>query len=266
MQRSGSASACWTSTRPCAPAGPAAAQVVPADWWSAPRWRPVRREAGDGERSSARRAGPATPPLCTLVPRSPRACCRGPGDQEVFLFSGGRLTRPWSRLGPRSRRVRRSPVRDRQKREPAGDPGGEGRRGARVLTWNRQTESPERCLGLVVNGHGVVVDLYPAHAHRGPAGSQRPMRTPVVLRTLALVGCRLPLHRLAEPGHWPGGGLARSRVARKSVIRTRTTGVGGGDLKVGGGEEIRTPGPLRDGGFQDRCLKPLGHPSAVRSG
>ncbi len=30
---------------------------------------------------------------------------------------------------------------------------------------------------------------------------------------------------------------------------------------VGGGGGIRTPGPLRVGGFQDRCLKPLGHPS-----
>ena len=30
---------------------------------------------------------------------------------------------------------------------------------------------------------------------------------------------------------------------------------------IGGGGEIRTHGPLRVAGFQDRCLKPLGHPS-----
>ena len=29
----------------------------------------------------------------------------------------------------------------------------------------------------------------------------------------------------------------------------------------GGGREIRTPGPLKVCGFQDRRLKPLGHPS-----
>ena len=30
----------------------------------------------------------------------------------------------------------------------------------------------------------------------------------------------------------------------------------------GGGGEIRTPGRFPVAGFQDRCLKPLGHPSA----
>lgn len=33
---------------------------------------------------------------------------------------------------------------------------------------------------------------------------------------------------------------------------------------TGGGEGIRTLDPLRDGGFQDRCLQPLGHPSGQR--
>ena len=31
----------------------------------------------------------------------------------------------------------------------------------------------------------------------------------------------------------------------------------------GGGSRIRTYGPFRDNGFQDRLLKPLGHPSVV---
>ncbi len=33
----------------------------------------------------------------------------------------------------------------------------------------------------------------------------------------------------------------------------------------GGGGEIRTLGWLPIGGFQDRCLQPLGHPSAMTS-
>ncbi len=32
----------------------------------------------------------------------------------------------------------------------------------------------------------------------------------------------------------------------------------------GGGGEIRTLGWFPIGGFQDRCLQPLGHPSAMR--
>src|SRR5208337_5672138 len=32
----------------------------------------------------------------------------------------------------------------------------------------------------------------------------------------------------------------------------------------GGGREIRTPGPLKVCGFQDRRLKPLGHPSCPK--
>lgn len=39
------------------------------------------------------------------------------------------------------------------------------------MTWNRQTESPGRCLGVLVNGHGVVVDLYwnmPTEVQRAP--------------------------------------------------------------------------------------------------
>ena len=34
--------------------------------------------------------------------------------------------------------------------------------------------------------------------------------------------------------------------------------------KIGGEGGIRTPGPLRVNGFQDRRLKPLGHLSGVR--
>ena len=34
-------------------------------------------------------------------------------------------------------------------------------------------------------------------------------------------------------------------------------------VKCGGGGEIRTLGWFPIGGFQDRCLKPLGHPSAM---
>ena len=34
-------------------------------------------------------------------------------------------------------------------------------------------------------------------------------------------------------------------------------------LNDGGGGEIRTLGRFPVGGFQDRCLKPLGHPSAM---
>ncbi len=34
------------------------------------------------------------------------------------------------------------------------------------------------------------------------------------------------------------------------------------NLFSGGGREIRTPGPARVCGFQDRRLKPLGHPSS----
>ena len=34
-------------------------------------------------------------------------------------------------------------------------------------------------------------------------------------------------------------------------------------LNSGGGGEIRTLGRFPVGGFQDRCLKPLGHPSAM---
>ncbi len=38
--------------------------------------------------------------------------------------------------------------------------------------------------------------------------------------------------------------------------------MGSGD---GGGGEIRTLGWFPIGGFQDRCLQPLGHPSAMTS-
>ncbi len=34
--------------------------------------------------------------------------------------------------------------------------------------------------------------------------------------------------------------------------------------RVGGGGGIRTHGELPHAGFQDRCLKPLGHPSVSR--
>src|SRR5690554_1008542 len=37
-------------------------------------------------------------------------------------------------------------------------------------------------------------------------------------------------------------------------------------IKNGGGGEIRTHGRLPFGGFQDRCLQPLGHSSTVRRG
>ena len=36
-------------------------------------------------------------------------------------------------------------------------------------------------------------------------------------------------------------------------------------LNSGGGGEIRTLGWFPIGGFQDRCLQPLGHPSAMTS-
>ncbi len=35
-------------------------------------------------------------------------------------------------------------------------------------------------------------------------------------------------------------------------------------VKCGGGGEIRTLGWFPIGGFQDRCLKPLGHPSVLK--
>src|SRR5262249_24258675 len=36
-----------------------------------------------------------------------------------------------------------------------------------------------------------------------------------------------------------------------------------GDMSIGGGGGIRTPGPLRVNGFQDRRIRPLCHPSAL---
>ncbi len=50
----------------------------------------------------------------------------------------------------------------------------------------------------------------------------------------------------AAEGQAPGAGLA-------AALRSRS--------EIGGWGGIRTHEPLRVGGFQDRCLKPLGHPS-----
>ncbi len=48
---------------------------------------------------------------------------------------------------------------------------------------------------------------------------------------------------------------ARTRAEKSSTLCWLS-------LKCGGGGEIRTLGWFPIGGFQDRCLKPLGHPSA----
>ena len=37
-------------------------------------------------------------------------------------------------------------------------------------------------------------------------------------------------------------------------------------IKYGGGDGIRTHGPVTVDGFQDRCLKPLGHTSVCVAG
>ncbi len=46
---------------------------------------------------------------------------------------------------------------------------------------------------------------------------------------------------------------SRSSKSRRPVVR-----------RAGGGGGIRTHGPSRVGGFQDRCLQPLGHTSSAR--
>ena len=90
----------------------------------------------------------------------------------------------------------------------------------------------------------------------GPKGSGPPLSLAAASLRLATAPRRFHAIATASGGsspatsHWPGGPLPRpSPKPRESRFN------------FGGGEGIRTPGTLPYGGFQNRCLRPLGHSS-----
>ena len=56
---------------------------------------------------------------------------------------------------------------------------------------------------------------------------------------------------------------ASQATAKKRENPRKTEGSAPDDDSKGGWGGIRTPGTLRYDGFQDRCLRPLGHPSGI---
>ncbi len=162
--------------------------------------------------------------------------------QHDLLRDQGRRVLLARRLGERRRRPRP----DGQ--TPGAHPN--GRFKAPLTTRGRPPRRRTRRIGgsgrLTVGGGEEIAGA--------PSRRRRPHRTasgrPPRLRSRAL-----------QPASCPRPPSARFS---RAVDQTRTRRIGrSGRMTVGGGEEIRTPEGLHPGGFQDRCLRPLGHPSTA---